>query len=340
MTEMTPAPAEAPCEWMTTPIGGFGRITQADDLLHPGDAAVDFTLTETYYFAFNIPERRLNGEIYVWMHRNLNTCTAGVWIWEGIKTHHLYSEHFNVHAHLPYPIQTGDTVSVPQVGLSIHIVEPLKRLAVEYRDPFSKTALDLRFEAIMPAAVRGNNKHFEQAMRATGTLLLGDERLLVDCHTVRDRSWGQPRREHPERHAPIQWSVGVVDRGNIAFNLLTSDDPRHRPEWRGIYDIPADKMLRDGWIWIDGGLRRIARASQSTDRDAGNNQCPTAFTTTFVDDRGADYILKGSVVATCPWGVWPNLFSSFNLVRWDLNGHVGYGDEQETFWSDFLRRVK
>jgi hypothetical protein len=90
--------------WLATEQSGFGMVTEVDDFLHPEVQLPDFTLTETYWFNFYVPERGLSGAIYCWMHKNLGTCTVGVWIYQGRKTHHLQSEHFNVQSHLPYPL--------------------------------------------------------------------------------------------------------------------------------------------------------------------------------------------------------------------------------------------
>jgi hypothetical protein len=324
--------------WLSTEQRANSRVTEADEFLHPAESSPDFTLTETYWFTFCIPERNLNGNIYIWMHKNLNTCTSGVWIWRGFKSHHLQCEHFNVQSHLPYPTCDGRTVSVPHLGLSINIVKPLKTIDVTYQDGPSGNSFQLRFVAVMSPAVRGNGKHFEQALKVTGKLNLNGELLPVDCFSVRDRSWGQGRSETPHVHPPITWSVGVLDSGRTAFNVLGSDDPKRHPDWEGIYDIKSDAALRDGWLWKDGVLRRIVRMSQFTERNPKSYFSPVALQCEFEDDAGANHLLMGKLVNSCPWGVWPNLHSTFALMEWTLDGVKCYGEINDMIWIHHFKK--
>lgn len=323
--------------WLATQKPGFGEVSEIDDFPHPDVQLPDFTLTETYWFNFYVPERGLSCAVYCWMHKNLGTCTSGVWVYQGFKSHHLQSEHFNVQAHLPYPQQQGRVIRVPHVGLEIEIVEPLKRHAIRYEDRDSGTALDLSVTALMPPAVRGNGFHFEQAMRVRGTLTLAGEHIVVDSMSVRDRSWGQARSEDPARHPPLDWSVGVLDAGATAFNILGSDDPELHPGWSERYGITRDRTLRDGWLYQDGKLQRIVRATQFVEREAQAMWLPTAYRCTFETEDGARHNLNGRIVSRCPWGVWPNLYSSFSLVEWDLDGRKGWGDLQDSYWIEFLQ---
>jgi hypothetical protein len=80
--------------------GGFGTCTDSDDLLHPKENALlsGDSLTETQYFGVTIPEERIHGLIYFWHHPNLRAITGGVWVWQGIKKHHLACEMHDLHS--------------------------------------------------------------------------------------------------------------------------------------------------------------------------------------------------------------------------------------------------
>lgn len=323
--------------WLATQQSGFGTVTAADDFLHPDVQLPDFTLTETYWFNFYVPERGLSGAIYCWMHKNLGSCTSGVWIYRGFKAHHLQCEHFNVQSHLPYPQQQGNTITVPHIGLQIEIVEPLKRHAIRYRDPHSDTRLDLDVSALMPPAVRGNGFHFEQAIQVKGSLTLAGEHIVVDSFSVRDRSWGQARAEDPARHPPLDWAVGVLDGGRTAFNILACDDPEAHSGWTQRYGITRDRTLRDGWLYQDGRLRHIVSATQLVEREAGGMRRPLGYRCDFEVEGGSRHSLVGRLVGQCPFGLWPNLYSTFSMVEWDLDGRKGWGDLQDSYWIEFLR---
>ncbi len=323
--------------WLASHTSGFGQLSPADDLLHPDIDTDDFTQTETYWFNFYVPERKLSGAIYCWMHKKLNTCTSGVWIWRGVKSHHLLSEHFNVQAHLPYPVQVGATVTVPHIGLSYEVVEPLRTIDIHYRDPSSGTVVELRAQGVAPPAVRGNGHHFEQAMRMTGHIVLQGETIAVDSLTVRDRSWGQGRSEDPADHPPLNWAVGAFDQGRVAFNILACDDPAKHPEWEGVYSVKPQSVLRDGWLAVDGELRRLSNVSQLVTREDTAMLYPCGYACEFDDETGEHHRLTGRLVARSPWGVWPNLHSTFCLMEWTLDGLVGHGDLQDSFWIGHLQ---
>src|SRR6516165_8758128 len=84
-------------------------------------------------------------------------------------------------------------------------------------------------------------------MHAEGELVLRGERVPVDGHVVRDRSWGELR---PEAHNPgpaYNWVTTVVEDGTFAFNLGSIDDPVAQ----------ATENFRDGWLWRDRVTARL-----------------------------------------------------------------------------------
>jgi hypothetical protein len=326
-------------EWASKNYDGFGSAKQEDEFLHPEFVTTNpaYSLTETYYFNFNVIERNLVGEIYLWVHGNLNMSTAGVWIWQGFKRHHFYAEHFNVHNFLPMPILRGDTISLKEIGLSFTIVKPLQTVIVRYHDAATGTRLEMTCEAASPVAMRGNNKHFEQVMRNTGELKLAGETISIDCFTVRDRSWGEARPEASAISPPLTWAVGTFDGARMAFNLNCTDDPARGPDWKGRYDVPDNLVMRDGWIFTDQELRKVKRISKITTRDPAHMMRPILHDFEFADDKGRVYQVTGETISSLPWSVWHNLHTNFCLTRWTLNGTVGFGDVQDFYWKNYLQ---
>src|ERR1700722_17867427 len=74
---------------------GFGHATSTDEYLH-GTGPVGDSLTETWYWGFFVPERRINCYAYCWVHPNLHVASCGLMIYEGIKAHHLEAELFDM----------------------------------------------------------------------------------------------------------------------------------------------------------------------------------------------------------------------------------------------------
>src|SRR5262245_31298077 len=122
----------------------FGDPKKASDSLLAHPHSMHCTATETWWYQFFIPELGLNGEIYYWVHTNLRTMSGGVWIFKGIKKHHLQAEHFNWKNRMPYPEVTREGLFAPEIGLRIDIVEPLRRQRIVYDDP--RTGTQLRLE--------------------------------------------------------------------------------------------------------------------------------------------------------------------------------------------------
>ena len=143
--------------------------------------------TETAWFSFCHPERKLGGWLYSMFRPNIGTVAGGAWIWDAS-------------AHLPWevPYSTNYTaLRIPQgqdltnislpTGVTIHALEPLKRYRLGYHDE-ERLSLDLTYEAVMaPRALHKaessfkNLNHFDQFGRVTGEIVLHGETIAIDC---------------------------------------------------------------------------------------------------------------------------------------------------------------
>src|ERR1700733_15653327 len=101
----------------------LGQVIATDESLHGPHAELGFEATETSYYGFNIPEVRIDAEIYFWFHPRLNMMSGGIWIWQGEKRHTLQADPFNYYAYLPYP--QGDILDYePMPGMRIKVHAP------------------------------------------------------------------------------------------------------------------------------------------------------------------------------------------------------------------------
>ena len=324
--------------FMSVAGGGFGDSKNAIDhpLTHISNP--DCSVTETWWWCFNIPERNLNGEIYFWRHSNLKTMSGGVWIFEGIKKHHLQCEHFNWRSFIPDPQIGENTLYAPELDLRINILEPMQRHEVLYRNPETDTSLHLTAQSVQPPVLRANNAHFEQVQRMTGTLHLNGEDLSFDCLSFRDRSWGEPRSETAMKHPPTLWAVGVSADGKRSFNFNSCDDPAH-DALVASYGLTSANAFKIGWIYSDGNLRKIVAMSKRTRRAADGLQA-VAYDAEITDETGRTYSLTGEILAAVMWSPWPNMAAYFGqLCRWHLDGEPMMGEAQEVFWADCLKKM-
>ena len=306
-----------------------------DEFLHPPVASGHYSSTETTYWGFNIPEKHLNAEIYMWFHPHLNMCSSSVYIWKDIKHTTLSCEYINHYNYLPFP---SDGIAEYQVeeamNLRFKVIEPLKKIQIDFNDPDRNVSFSLLNEGIMPPGGRPHGGHFTQAMKVTGDLNLFGEKLKVDGFFSRDHSWTQERRETARKGPPITWMVGIFDEA-FAFHAVGPDDPALGPEWVERYpQIEAGNTLGWGYVFKDGVTTPLASMRKLTHRDA-DGLAANAFDLQLVDVNGKTYDLRGTVQARMPWQTWQNMNVYFCLTRWECDGRVGYGDSQDIYMNDF-----
>ncbi|MET0985100.1 MAG: hypothetical protein ABW034_06800 [Steroidobacteraceae bacterium] len=316
---------------------GFGDYGPEDELLHPqmNAAIADEALTETQYFGFSVPEERIHGLTYFWHHPRLKTFTGGAMVWRGIKDHQLACELYDMRLFMSdTKIPTNiDRLRMPS-SYQVDVIEPFKKMRVQYEDKARNNAFDIVFTAIAPPAMLPNRKHFEQPMRTKGSLTLRGKTYVVDGVNVRDRSWAEARSEAPVPFPPTAWLTGVFS-DELSFNCVCTDDPGRSPDWQGIYDIPASQSLKGGWIYSKGEYTRVTQASKLTRRDPVTLH-PVQHELELVDEKGQKLELTGQIVASSPTGFWCNARIFIALVKWSCKGQTGYGDSQEVQWTDYV----
>lgn len=320
------------------PFAGMplGTIKPEDELLHPPAASGHHSATETSYFGFNIPEHRLNAEIYVWFHPVLKVMSASVYIWRGYNTTTLECDYVNHYHFLPMPENDIGNYEIPDIGLKIRVIEPLKSIAIEFDDPARGVSFDCRYDAIMPPGGRPNSKHFTQALRTTGSLDLYGEKFKIAGYFSRDRSWGEERRETSRPAPPMSWMVGVQD-DDFAFHVVATDSPELNPEWNSRYVLKPGANFMWGYVWRDGQLFHVTKAEKLTHREH-DGITPRSFELRFEDSGGESYEYRGDVEACMPWQTWQNIYIHFCLTRWQGARGVAWGDTQDIQSNDFISR--
>jgi hypothetical protein len=219
-------------------------------------------------------------------------------------------------------------------GYGVTVLDPLKALHVTYADPSRGNSVDLHYNAIAPPVMFGDGNHFEQAMKVTGELLLRGEKYTVDCFNVRDRSWGKPRPEHVLPLPPMSWMTGVFD-NNFAFNCNVFDQIDDSPALNGRFQMPEGRHLNGGWVYRAGVLGRVVRATKRVVREK-DSFVPLTVHLDMIDEHDRAFSIRGTLLAACPWQVWPNLIFQIALMRWECDGLVAHGDCQDGLWNDYL----
>lgn len=329
---MTDAP-----QWNRNAGAAFGAAKPEDEFYHGWGPKGD-SLTETWYWGFNVPHAAINCYLYCWTHPNLNVVTTGAIIYRGVKRQHLAAELFDIPAYLRLGPVVGDgrAIAAPN-GLRVDVIEPLKHIRAAFDDPGRDTSFRVDMRAMGKPIMRANNLHFEQVMHCTGKLKLRGEDFDIDSYTVRDRSWGELRPETPVPSPPYNWATGVFSEGALAFNVGSLDDPARAPEWAGAMAVDPAHVFKDGWIAKGDEQLRILSASKRTRRNM-ETLAPEGFDMEIEDAAGERSTLRGAVVASVPWAGWPNMVCHLALVKWQWGGLTGYGESMDVQWNDYVYR--
>jgi hypothetical protein len=324
--------------WLNGTQRTLGTAVSQDDFYHGPQGNAEYDVCETWWYEAIVPEKELVASFYLSVRPNLSICSAGSWIWSGKHRTQSSADHLDYRIYLPMPEFSDNRILVPNAGLDIEIVEPLKRSKLRYQAPNGNASAEIEFEGIFDPVMRGNGKHFEQAMRGRGQIRVGGDRYIVDSFSFRDRSWGERRPEQGLAQPPIGWFCGVLDNGRVAFNLSGCDDPDKGAEWAGHYSMTSEQAFYAGWLCCDGEMRKIVSMSKTTKREEKDLMRPLQVEAHFTDDRGEKHVLRGTPATGFRMHFWPNNLGWFGYTEWELDGLKGYGECQDYLWHDYSKR--
>lgn len=287
-------------------------VAVEDESFHP-PTSDDPGWIETMWFPFWVPEEAMTGSVRVRISPNLGELEATVAGWRG-ESEGLFGDRFTV------PLDGPPDLRALDLGerLRIDCLEPLRRHRIRHVGRGAR--LDLVFEAIMapnpvaPEASPGMFAgHFEQPGRVTGTLALRDRAIAVDCHAIRDRSWG-PRRM-PER---LRLGNAYATSAESAFFAYVN------PTDAGVERITHGYWLEDG---VEAAL--VDGVRETTLRDG----MPARVRIEATDAAGRRHAIDGTCVNTMASNAGNGVYATLNLVRWEHAGAVCWGENHDV-WNE------
>jgi hypothetical protein len=296
-----------------------------DDRFHFDVLGDDWWATETAWFSFHHPDRRLGGWLYTMVRPNIGTVAGGVWVWD--ESAHLpwevpYSTNYSA---LRLPPDTDLRDAVLPTGVAIRVLEPGHAYELRYEDD-ERLQLALRYDGVMrpePLAAVGSTfgsaHHFDQFGRVTGHVVLHGERMDVDCVAMRDRTWGRRPEDRPRRAAYV---TGAAPTGDC-FLAVTNI--------RGDVDTVAYGFLRrdERTVTLAAGDRRVERSTE--------HGWITAIEIQATDAHGRPLYAVGEPVSRII--VNRHTFIDVNsLVRWDIDGVEAWGEDQDMWPVHAWRR--
>jgi hypothetical protein len=315
----------------------------ADDDFHDEEMTDRWWETETCWFSWNVPERKLGGWTYCQARPNANICNGGAWVWDDRGAYPWELAYRAEYSGLQLPPRAQRDMrdfEWPN-GVHVRMLEPLRRYAIAYSDP-GGLEVDLVFEAIMepnphPTGVVPFVKgtHFDQAGRVTGAIVLGQDTIDVDCYSVRDRSWGprplgRPKRQGARRGSSIGAFAGV------GYSYCAAGPGE---AWL-VYAMPglAAEPVPCGFLLQDGTYGHVLAGERRVNVDPLTGW-PLSFEIEAVDDRGRTLSVVGDAVSRHWRG-----HGGDSLVHWCWNdGRAGWGEDQSYFspdqWATNRRRA-
>lgn len=293
------------------------QFSARDDAFHFDQMSDRWWETETCWFSFYHPQRKLGGWLYTMVRPNIGTVAGGAWVWD--DTAHLpwevlYSANYTA-LRLPRDQDLTD-IQLP-TGVSVRAIEPLTSYEIGYEDG-DRLQARLRFDAVMPPMALtsgetgfGGLGHFDQFGRVSGHIVLRGETIDIDCLSMRDRSWG-PRPEHRPRRTTYVTAMADPANGWLAMtNPAAGGDP-----------------IRHGFLLQDGVAAEIREGNRAVERDPTQGWI-TRITVQGVDVQGRRLHAVGEAVSRII--INRHTFIDINsLVRWTFaDGSQAWGEDQD-----------
>lgn len=301
-------------------------FTPEDDNFHPPTPGEPW-FTETCWFSFNVPERKMGGWFYGWVRRNLGLAGGGFFVWDpsGALPHTIPYYKYQYSQPLAEPVDLRD-FQFPE-GFSVRMIEPLSRYRLRFSDR-NLVDIDCEFSALFPPHGFKSGEppfhaqpHLDQMGHVKGAMTLLGETIPIDCYSIRDRSWG-PRPDN--RGGRIGYPFACAK--DIAFCLFAVPN-------RDFSD--TNERVNHGFLWQDGEKVQLASGVRHVRRDPETNW-PVEMEIDAVDEKGrklkAHGVVESGFEHPGPRGV--GLYTS---IRWEVNGKQAYGEDQDIWRYDQWR---
>jgi hypothetical protein len=288
-----------------------------DDTLHLPPPTADTWWTETFWFTFAVPERKVFGNFYLYFRPLLSSFGGGVTIFDDTGSAPWEIPYYNFQHHLPLPAELDMRDAQLPLGMFLSQIKPMHSYAFGIRT--EEVTADLRFESIAqplltvpkPRPPFTGAYHVDQPGRITGDLSLRGETMNVDCYLMRDRSWGR-RPDLRGVKAGYDYAFVSQDLGFLGLSLDRGEDR-----------VVMGFILRDGvWSKAVGGRRTVHRDAHGM---------PVAIDIEVNDQLGRSINAHGETQTRFTNLVYPSMLVHQSLVYWEFDGASAYAEDQDVW---------
>lgn len=292
-----------------------------DDQFHPPTTNDPFW-TETCWFTFAIPERKLSGQLYPFFRKNQGITSGGAFLWDPSGSqiwNCLYAKNL---WHLPIPEDQDLTDIQLANGIHYRCIEPLSKYEIHYLDPDAEEIeINLTFEGICEPNRLGES-HLDQPGRYYGKIRIHDDEFDVDAFGMRDRSWGVRSQIGATLH-PLAANI----RGGYTYATMSDQDA-----WHTITaDFGEGCISIHGFLLQDGVYAKLVEGTREV--LAREDHCPTHVRITGKDELGRTLEAEGRTHNKLGVHLNPNLWTWNCLTDWEWgSGKRGWGEDHDN-WS-------
>lgn len=323
----------------------------------PGGERWDPHTIHTHYFGFSIPEARIGAFLYIRYQPAFPLSQGGVAIFRGTgNVNAIDIDHLDYEITMPWPHIEASTITTAN-GLRVEFLEPGRVARISYESADGRTSFDVTQTAVTPLLARGHvmpgeERHHrdggrvaggsEQFMHCVGELVLDGDRLAVDCHAPRDRSWRQVRMESRAMPVPpVGWSPMYFGE-DLVFNQVGYEHPDTDPAWLGVYEMPADRPTHHfAWLRSGAATKEIVRVRRNVLETQPVTFASLRQEIEAEDEDGVVHRFAGEAIATATIPAWPNVSFHDSVYRWqDEQGRVAHATYQEIWFDRYQRAVR
>lgn len=329
-------------------MGWSDQINVADEHFH--ERSSDPYWSENTLFGFTIPEKNICGFVYWYFRPNMNLVVAGPAMWDNTGEDVYNCRYYGWDQHLALPEGADMYDFELSNSLSCTMVKPQEEYRIAYdRNGFK---LDLTWTAwiephYMKLSTTGDEDpgiknwvkkdgefsvgHYEHMGHFKGTIEFEGETLEVDCGALRDRGWG-PR--HADIADPLRagWPY-VFANPQSGWHLY---DPQTELSFEEDPIEGTTETVTTGFYVRDGVKSKVVEGTRKAIRGRDGRVLKQEIH--CVDELGRELHAVGEGINWLKWPINSDILNWWSMVRWEYDGLVAYGEDQDFMNFKHYRR--
>lgn len=300
------------------------RLPQADRFSDEADSNPYWN--ESAWFSISKPEDYLHGLIQYYFRPNMGMLNGGPVLWDPSGTFQWNCLHYNWSHLQAMPEGAAKFDMKARNSLCVKVLDPLTRYAIGYNN--GGLNMDLIWEAIGPihelrtggaSQAKTAKYHIEQPGRMTGKIILDGREIAIDCHSMRDTSYG-PRDYESLATGGYYWGIAE---GSV-FHAISKG-------------AGSEQDVIGGFIYRDGELSSLASGKRNT--EAFGRYGPKQVVLDATDALGRTIHAIGSIDEGLIFTGYTDHTVVWSLMKWDVNGLTHWGDNQEFRPATDFRKI-